>query len=111
MNKYALVKICSVVFSALSQLLLKKSADKEYDSLIGEYLNPSVIISYGVFFACLLLGTYALKGISLSYNAALESLSHLLVPFFSFLFLKEKIRNRQVLGIILIFIGVIIYSV
>ncbi len=110
MNKYALVKIMSVVVSALSQLLLKKSANKEHGSILKEYLNPSVILSYAIFFGAMILGTYSLKGISLSYNAALESMSYLLVPIFSFLFLKEKISGRQLLGILLIFAGIMIYS-
>ena len=57
MNKYALVKIVSVVVSALSQLLLKKSANKEHGSILKEYLNPSIILSYAIFFGAMILGT------------------------------------------------------
>ena len=50
MNRYILAKIACVVISALSQIILKKSADKKYDNIILEYLNPAVIISYVIFY-------------------------------------------------------------
>lgn len=110
MNKYVLIKLASVVISAFSQIILKVSANKEYDSRIKEYLNPHVIISYGIFLLCTLLGTYSLKGNSLSLSSMIEALSYILIPSFSYIFLKEKLSRRQLIGIVIIFIGFIIYS-
>ena len=39
-NKYMLLLVASVVVASLSQILLKKSAQKTYSSVIREYLNP-----------------------------------------------------------------------
>ena len=42
---FSCVFLGSVLISSVSQILLKKSADKTYDSRIREYLNPLVIRS------------------------------------------------------------------
>ena len=53
MNKtvliYACVLLLGVFVSAISQVMLKKSAMKQYDSKIKEYMNPLVIIAYIMF--------------------------------------------------------------
>ena len=36
--------------SSVAQVFLKKAAQKEYKSVVQEYLNPVVILSYAVFF-------------------------------------------------------------
>lgn len=46
MNTHLLILILSVVVASFSQILLKKSAQKTYRSIIYEYLNPYVICGY-----------------------------------------------------------------
>ena len=111
MNRYILAKIACVVISALSQIILKKSADKKYDNVLLEYLNPAVIISYVIFFGCVLMDTYSLKGISLAFNSIIDSFSYILIPLFSYLLLNEKLSRLQILGIAIIFCGFLIYSI
>ena len=41
---FALIFVAGVFISSVSQILLKKSAEREYPSKIREYLNPLVII-------------------------------------------------------------------
>ena len=54
MNKtlliYSSVLILGVFISNISQIILKKSADKKHGSVIKEYLNPYVIGAYFIFF-------------------------------------------------------------
>ena len=50
MNTHLLILILSVVVASFSQILLKKSAQKTYRSIICEYLNPYVICGYGMMF-------------------------------------------------------------
>lgn len=45
-------------FSAISQILLKQSANKDYSNPLKEYLNWRVITAYGLFFGILLLNTW-----------------------------------------------------
>ena len=111
MNRFVFAKILCVVISALSQILLKKSADKTYRNIIMEYLNPSVILSYVIFFGCVLIDTYSLKGITLAFNSILDSFSYILIPVFSYIFLKERMNRLQMIGILVIFAGFLIYSI
>ncbi len=111
MNKYLIVKVAGVLIAAFSQLLLKKSAMKHYDSWIREYLNVYVIGAYGMFFISTFMGVYALKGISISFSTIVESLSYILIPVLTFLFYKEKISLRCLIGIVIIIIGIIVYNI
>ncbi len=111
LNIYSLVKILSVVISAFSQILLKKSAMKHYENGIGEYLNWLVIIAYGMFFGSTILSIYSLKGISISLSTIIESMSYVFIPIMSYLFLKEKMNQRQFFGTIVIILGIIVYNI
>ena len=66
MLTYALVALVGVFVSSIGQVLLKKSANKEYDSTLAEYLNPLVIFGYALFVGSTLLSVYAYRGIPLS---------------------------------------------
>ena len=48
---YIVIFLCSVLIASISQILLKKSANKQCDSKFKEYLNAPVIIAYFMFFA------------------------------------------------------------
>ena len=48
MSKYIILLVLAVVVSSVSQIILKKSASKTYNSIIKEYLNKYVIIGYGL---------------------------------------------------------------
>ena len=62
MNKYLLIMFIATFFSASSQILLKQSANQTHKNVIFEYLNWRVILSYFIFFAVLLVNTYAYTG-------------------------------------------------
>ena len=109
MNKYFLLKVLSVFIATVSQILLKKSANKEYNSRIKEYFNIFVIIGYGLFFCSSVLTIFSLKGITIAHSTILESLSYILVPTLSYLLLHERINSKQFIGMIIIVIGIIIY--
>lgn len=115
MNKelllYSLILIGSVFISSISQLLLKKSAQKTYPSKIREYLNPYVIIGYLLFFGCTLVSMYALKVVPLSMAPILESFGYVFVAVLGFFFLKEKFTRRQLLGSALIVLGIAVYAI
>ena len=107
---YSLILICGTLVSAISQIMLKKSAQKEYPSKLKEYLNPLVIIAYGLFFGTTFISMYALKVVPLSMAPILEASGYIFVAILSYIFLKEKMTKRQFLGTGLIIVGIIIYS-
>lgn len=110
MNKYMWLMFAGTLFTAVSQILLKQSADKTYRHPIFEYLNWRVILSYGIFAGVLLLNTYAYTRVDMKYGAVIDTFSYVFVMILSFLILKEKMTKRRLLGNLIIMTGVFIYT-
>lgn len=102
--------LVSVFISSVSQILLKKAANKTYEDHIREYLNPLVIFAYGMFFCSVILTMLALKNIPLSMQPILESTGYIFVTVMGYFFLKERIGKRKMAGIALILLGILIFS-
>lgn len=111
MVKYFAIMIFSGVLSSFSQVLLKKSAMKEKDSVIKEYLNPYVIIGYTITALCMVLTMFGYRGVPFKYGAVLESLTYIYIMVLSKILLKEELTKRKVLGNLVIVLGVIIFSI
>jgi small multidrug resistance pump len=109
MIKYYAFMLLSVVIAAFSQLLLKISANKKHESFIKEYINPFVIMGYGLLFCSTILTILAFKGIDYRNGPVIESLGYILVLILCKLFLKEKINAKSLLGNFVIILGIIVY--
>ena len=101
----------SVLVASFSQILLKKSAGRKYDNFIKEYLNPYVIIGYGMMVGSTILTIFAYRGIAYKNGPVSESLGYILIMFLSYLFFKEPITKRKVLGNLLILLGIFIFYI
>lgn len=113
MNKivlYALIYLTGVVISAFAQVLLKKSADAKKESMIKEYFNIKTICAYSVFFIATLCSVFAYKYLPLSYGPILGTLEYIFVAVLSYVLLKEKIKKKKFIGLLIVLIGVFIYS-
>lgn len=107
---FSLLFVFGVFISSVSQIILKKAAQKEYPNKIREYLNARVIFAYIIFFGATLCSIWAYTVIPLSLGPILESAGYIFVAVLSWLFLKEKITKKKMLGLSIIIIGIIIYS-
>lgn len=107
---YSCILVCSTLISSFSQIMLKKSAEKKYPSKLKEYLNPLVIFAYGLFFGCTLISMYALKVVPLSMSPILEASGYVFVAILSYIFFKEKLTKRQLLGMLLIIGGIAVFT-
>lgn len=107
---FSLIFVVGVFISSMSQIILKKSAEKEYPSKIREYLNVRVIFAYIIFFGATLCSILAYTKIPLSLGPILESSGYFFVAVLSYIFLKEKISKQKMLGLSIIIIGIIIYA-
>ena len=107
---FSCVFLVSVFISSVSQILLKKSADKIYDSKIKEYLNPLVIIAYGMFFCSMLITMYCYKFVDVSAGPIFESAGYIFVAVLGFIFLKEKFTVKKVVGMIVLMCGIALFS-
>ncbi len=109
MNGYYILGLFSVTIASFSQILLKKGAMNKYDSFIREYLNVFVISGYGMMFLSLFLTMIVYRGMDFMNVPVIEAVGYVLVPIFSYLFFKEKMTKKKILGILFILAGIFVY--
>ena len=107
---YAGMLLLSTFIASISQVMLKKSALKTYDSPVKEYLNPLVVCAYALFVGTTLLSMLAYRGIPLSLGPVLEATGYLYVTAFGVLVFKERLTLRKLLALGLILAGIGIYA-
>jgi len=105
-----LIMLCGTFFSAVSQILLKQSANKTYKNALLEYLNWRVILAYGIFFAVLLLNTLCYTKVDMRFGPVIDTATYVFVLIFSRLILKEKITRGKIIGNLIIIAGIIVYT-
>ncbi len=108
---YACIMVASVFIASVSQIILKISAGKTYETKIKEYINPLVIGAYLVFFVSTFVTMYALKKVPLSLAPILESTGYIFVSVLGWLFLKEKLSRRKLIGMGVIILGIAVFSI
>lgn len=108
---YSAILILSVFISALSQVLLKKSALKSYASFIREYINFYVVPAYAIYFLAVFLDLIALKKVPVSFVPVAEASSYIFVLLFGRIFFNETFSKRKILAMILILAGIIVFVV
>lgn len=111
MNSYVFLLIASVLIASCSQIILKKSASKEYSSIIREYLNVRVIVGYGMMFISTILTIFAFKGLDYKNGPIIESLGYIFIMFLSRIFLKEKVTKKKIIGNSLILLGILVFYI
>ena len=104
------VFLCSVLISSISQILLKKSADRTYDSRLKEYLNPLVIVAYIMFFCSMMITMYCYRYVDVSAGPIFESAGYVFVGILGFIFFKEKFTTKKTIGMVLILLGIVVFS-
>jgi len=109
-NPYVLIMVAGAFLTAISQLLLKQSANQKHKNFLAEYLNWRVIVSYGIFACVLLANTYAYTKVDMKYGSIIDTLAYVFVFFLSIFILKEKMTRKKLIGNLLIILGIIIYS-
>ena len=83
---YACLSLVGVFVSSVSQVLLKKSANREHDSAIREYLNPLVISAY------------------------LDATAYVWVTLFGVTIFRERLSVQKLLALALVVGGIVIYA-
>lgn len=101
--------VLSVIVAASSQILLKKSALKSHKNALREYLNPYVIVGYGLMVISTLLVVLAYRGLDYKNGPIIESLGYPLIMVLSFFFFSEKITPRKIIGNALIIVGIAVF--
>ena len=107
---YFLIAISSVLIADISQIILKKAAMKPYDAWYKAYLNFSVIFAYFLFVVSTVCSVIALRKLPLSLSPMWQSLGQIFVVILSYFFLHEKITKGKLMGIAIIVLGIVIFS-
>ena len=107
---YACIMLLGVFISSVAQVLLKKAAQKQYDSVLEEYLNWPVITAYAIFFAATFLSIYAYKVVPLSMGPILEATGYIYVTIFGVTIFHEKLDCWKLIALALIIGGIVVYS-
>jgi multidrug transporter EmrE-like cation transporter len=99
--------ILSVVLNAVAQLAMKLASQKE---LSIKHLLGNVPLFYAavLYIVSILLWLKGLSGISLSRAYPYQSLGYLLVFGLSYYFLNERFSLIQIVGLLVICIGILI---
>ncbi|NLW78057.1 MAG: multidrug ABC transporter [Ruminococcaceae bacterium] len=105
---YVLVCLAGVFLSSVSQVMLKKAAQKNHKSVLAEYLNPLVIVAYLIFFGTTVISVWAYKGLPLSLGPVLETTGYIYITLFGVLLFKEKLNAKRLLALGLIIAGVLV---
>jgi len=106
---YILILLAACMVSAIAQVFLKKASQKEYGSLIRQYLNIWVVSGYAMFFAVMVLNIWLLKFIPMTVVSPVSESLPLLLSFLTGkIFFGEAITRRKVLGAACIVAGIII---
>ena len=109
MLKYMLIYIVSVLIASVSQIILKTSSGKTYDSFIREYLNLLVIGGYGLLFLSMFIGIFCYKGLGYMGVVVMEPIAYIMVMFFSRVIFKEKITPNKIIGMCFIIGGIALF--
>jgi multidrug transporter EmrE-like cation transporter len=108
---YSLILLIGVFISAISQVMLKKAAQKKYNNKVEEYLNPLVIFAYMMFVGTTLLSVLAYREIPLSMGPVLEATSYIYVTYFGVKIFHENINKKKIIALALIILGILVYSI
>ncbi|MCR5293628.1 MAG: multidrug ABC transporter [Lachnospiraceae bacterium] len=107
LNPWILLIALSATVASFAQVLLKKSAGEKHKNFIEEYVNWKVICGYGLMFLGMFLTIIAYgKGVQYKEGPIMESIGNIWVVLLSFLFFREPITKRKVLGNTLILLGI-----
>lgn len=108
--RYYFIALLAVIMTAGSQILLKMAARHAKHETWRLYLNGYTIISYISLVVVTLLNLYAYKYIPLKAAVVLLPLTLIMVVLFSVLILHEKLTHQQMVGSVVIMVGLVIFN-
>lgn len=105
--------LAAVLFAGISQVFLKIGSRQQnpFGQLISPYLNIYTLGAYAIFLFVTIITVIALQKIPLKLFYAITSLNFVIVALLSWYFLKERLNKAMIMGICLIFFGVMIFNI
>ncbi|SFU87423.1 multidrug ABC transporter [Butyrivibrio sp. INlla21] len=111
-NKFFFLMLLAELIASTSQVLLKKSAEKNYPNIIREYLNALVIGGYMLLVLSMVISIFCYDEKALGYMGVvvMEPVGYIIVMIMSRIFFKEKISARKLVGVVLILSGIAVFN-
>lgn len=100
------VYILSIVIASYSQVLLKKGAMNTKNIFINKY----TIIGYFLMIISTLFSLIGYNGVSMNLSQVLQILGFFFISLFSHFILHEEIEKNTKIGLLIIIIGIVVYS-
>jgi len=109
------ITLIAAVIASLSQILYKKGMGKApikgVIGLLNALRTKMIILGLGGYFISLVIYLYALAGAPLSLVYPIFASTFIFTVLFSAKFLNEQISARRIMGLALIFVGIVIVAV
>ena len=106
--KYILFLLFGNFIASISQVMLKKAADRSWPSPIREYLNPLVIGAYMLFGLSTVMNILGYRQVDLGLAAVLEATAYIYVTFFGIVLFHERLNRKKILALVLILAGIML---
>lgn len=101
----------AVFVAGCAQIILKKAALRySGNTFLQKFLNPPVIIGYGMMFGSSFLNVIALRQMPLSLTPVTEATGYIWVPLLSWIFLKVRPTRQNLTGGAIIIAGMLLYA-
>lgn len=106
---FCFLMLLSAFITAFSQIVLKKSANKEHKNIFLEYLNPYVVFSYVCYIGVLILNVFIYTRVDYRFGVVINAMSTVFVMALSHIILGETVTGKRVVGNILIVCGILVF--
>ena len=97
------------LLASISQILLKKSSQKQYPSFIRQYLNILVVGGYGLLVVSMFVAIVCYGHMPYMYVVIIEPVGYILVMLLSRIIFREKITKNKLFGMIMIIGGILVF--
>lgn len=108
-NVFFFLMILAQIIAAASQILLKKSAGRHYDSFVREYLNALVIGGYALLLVSMVIVIFCYDGLGYMGAVVMEPLSYIMVMIMARFAFSEKLVPKKLIGMALIVCGIAVF--
>ena len=113
MNKWIAVflYVCSGLIAALSQLLMKKEAEKNKEEKgLRRILHVKIILADGLRISTIFINMFAMLYVTYKYVAVLGTFSYIFVLLLGYFIMKEQIGKIRAAGACVILVGIVIFN-
>lgn len=111
MTIFYLIMYLAVLLAATGQVLLKIGAGANGLNLGVMRLNIWVIFGLGAMVLSMLLNVRGLSVVPLRDMAFILPTVYIAVPFFSRIFLKERLKRRTLIGTLIMIAGIVVFNI